>query len=371
MEIQHPLHQHPLVLRENLGSQLTCDLCRSHRETAFFYYCVQCKGPYFCLHYACAVTLPQQLNHPFHPHHPLALLTGRDYTCPICMVNHRSGSDLYMLEPQHPNYSSYTCTECNFDMHLDCAMFPSIVYYQGHDHIQQPLCHLQHMALVEKVDGECFVCRLPCDPSGSAFACTICKYLIHKSCSELPSEITHPFHPECHLFLRANHRKYACRSCEKQSYTFVFRCDSCNFNICVACSSLRPTIEYEGHDHLLCFVEMDRIPGLCKAHHADCRQSVVVELLSCKQPCNILRCVQCAFDVHILCGPLPRTIKHKCHVHPLTLFDLVIEDDSGEYYCDACEMRRNPQLRVYYCTKCKFIADVYCVLSEVCLCSFV
>ncbi|EOY10856.1 Uncharacterized protein TCM_026150 [Theobroma cacao] len=42
--------------------------------------------------------------------------------------------------------------------------------------------------------------------------------------------------------------------------------------------------------------------------------------------------------------------------------DLVVEDDTGEYYCDICEEKRNPEHHVYYCEQCTYIAHIKCVL---------
>ena len=81
----------------------------------------------------------------------------------------------------------------------------------------------------------------------------------------------------------------------------------------------------------------------------------------------IFRCPQCDFNLHVQCGPLPYTIKHKCHVDSLTLTDSPVEDDSDdEFYCDACEEERNPRFPFYYCAGCQFVAEVSCVISEVC-----
>lgn len=41
-----------------------------------------------------------------------------------------------------------------------------------------------------------------------------------------------------------------------------------------------------------------------------------------------------------------------------------MEDDSGEYYCEACERRRNPDRPVYYCEECEYIAHVSCGVAE-------
>ncbi|OMO96109.1 hypothetical protein COLO4_15505 [Corchorus olitorius] len=58
-------------------------------------------------------------------------------------------------------------------------------------------------------------------------------------------------------------------------------------------------------------------------------------------------------------------VKSNCHIHPLSLEDSFVEDDSGEYYCDACEEERHPKDHVYFCKKCLFLGHIECVLSMV------
>ena len=81
----------------------------------------------------------------------------------------------------------------------------------------------------------------------------------------------------------------------------------------------------------------------------------------------MLSCMECNFNLHLLCGPLPRTIKYECHVHSLVLVDSLAEDETAEYYCDICEKERDPRLCAYYCGECEYRAHVNCVISEVCL----
>ncbi|KAB1213653.1 hypothetical protein CJ030_MR5G016242 [Morella rubra] len=73
------------------------------------------------------------------------------------------------------------------------------------------------------------------------------------------------------------------------------------------------------------------------------------------------------FKIHLLCGPLPYTIKHESQVDCLTFEDSIVEDDDpdDEYYCNTCEELRDPRVCVYYCSECKFVAHVHCVMSEV------
>lgn len=82
--------------------------------------------------------------------------------------------------------------------------------------------------------------------------------------------------------------------------------------------------------------------------------------------------VACNFNLHLLCCGLPKSFKHDCHQHPLTLkdnfIDLFVDDfEDEEYCCDFCETRRNARECVYHCEKCNFVVDLDCVFSEVCL----
>lgn len=60
---------------------------------------------------------------------------------------------------------------------------------------------------------------------------------------------------------------------------------------------------------------------------------------------EVVRCVRCDYNLHLLCGPLPCTIKSENHKHDIQPEDKFLEDNSGIYYCDACERKRNPEER--------------------------
>ncbi|KAB1201468.1 hypothetical protein CJ030_MR0G003703 [Morella rubra] len=72
MEIQHFSHEHPLLYNERLQNDRTrrdCQGCLADIAGPN-YSCKECKG--FVLHKSCA-ELPQELQHPSHPKHPLIL----------------------------------------------------------------------------------------------------------------------------------------------------------------------------------------------------------------------------------------------------------------------------------------------------------
>ena len=125
---------------------------------------------------------------------------------------------------------------------------------------------------------------------------------------------------------------------------------------------------YEGHDHNLHFVEKtaDTEIAKCNGYDGYCTQPVAAnssEVSRTKSKFHV--CLDCDFKLHMLCGPLPATIKYECHIHCLTLVDWLLEDDYDEHYCDVCETERDPRIRFYYCEECKYFAHVHCLFSEV------
>ncbi|PON92658.1 Protein kinase C-like, phorbol ester/diacylglycerol-binding domain containing protein [Trema orientale] len=279
---------------------------------------------------------------------------------------------------------SNKCTACGFVIDVDCALTPPIIlegeeYYRhfNHPHPMILLTFLEKDDDDEEVDEYCSSCDSPC--SGLVYSCTKCKYFLHKSCAQLPLRlISHPLHK--HSFLtqvphtKSGTEKLLCSLCYKKDWGSLFRCPHsfgiftrrCKFMICGRCILGRPNIKYERHEHLLCLVEKihDRYVE-CNAYDGYCKlPATSVEL--CSTESSMFRCVDChKFNLHFLCGPLPRMIKYRYHVHTLILVDSVIEDDSGDYFCDICETERDPQICVYYCQECKYIAHVHCLKSEV------
>lgn len=116
----------------------------------------------------------------------------------------------------------------------------------------------------------------------------------------------------------------------------------------------QPTVSYPGDPHLLAVLE-DK-----PSQTSPCKE--------CGDPCDstpFFHCTHCKSNLHLRCGPLTKTIKSKYHVDPLDLADQYAEDNSGEYYCDLCEKRRDPRDCVYVCSKCNFVAHLSCMMPEV------
>ncbi|XP_056159847.1 uncharacterized protein LOC130135244 [Syzygium oleosum] len=116
----------------------------------------------------------------------------------------------------------------------------------------------------------------------------------------------------------------------------------------------QPTVSYTGHPHLLAV--LDDAPR----HAPPCNE--------CGRPCDsppVFRCARCDFNLHLLCGPLPTTIElDEFPGDPFSLADSFAEDDSGEYYCDFCEDKRDPRECVYHSGDYYFV-HFKCAMSEV------
>lgn len=125
----------------------------------------------------------------------------------------------------------------------------------------------------------------------------------------------------------------------------------------------QPTVSYTGHPHLLAV--LDDAPS----DAPPCNE--------CGRPCDsplIFRCARCYFNLHLLCGPLPKTIKlDEFPGEPFRLADSYAEDDSGEYYCDFCKDKRDPRECVYHSEDSYFVhfkcamPEVRLVLSKLCI----
>ncbi|KAK3024895.1 hypothetical protein RJ639_044032 [Escallonia herrerae] len=82
---------------------------------------------------------------------------------------------------------------------------------------------------------------------------------------------------------------------------------------------------------------------------------------ACGNECTgtVFECEACDLVLDFKRALLPHTVRHRCHVDPLRLMLVGVGDDeSDEFYCDACEQRRDPTHWVYYFKECEFSAHM-------------
>ncbi|KAJ0079083.1 hypothetical protein Patl1_23132 [Pistacia atlantica] len=196
--------------------------------------------------------------------------------------------------------------------------------------------------------------------SDSAYYCRDCEFTIHESCSEIPQCVEqHPLHPQhrlrfCDVYEEFQEEHNPCDACGYLIQGFSLMCGSCQCFFHVPCVEATPrSLKHKCHKHnLFYFTDVNAETWFC-----DC--------------CNLYLsgsyygCVSCGIRLHLQCVPIPKIVEHKCHWHPLTLVDSIVEDDySKGCYCDVCNRPLYLKHHVYKCKKCRFFAHIECIVSE-------
>ncbi|KAL8500690.1 hypothetical protein ACS0TY_020319 [Phlomoides rotata] len=346
MELKHFSHAHPLTSHHvPRGSEIQCSACHTP-GSGDVYVCWQCN---FFLHQICFIA-KRSLKHPTHPLHPLTLVPSPTYP---------SGSFICNSCSLDGHGLSYFCSECEFDVHIHCILFPtpnphphassSLVpapSFSPHKYNSQPqipiattpkdpppppgvspvypqpntttpptpvesnepksetsmIKHFSHPHFLKPNEIEqkldCSACES--DLSGSAYSCTEphCNFNLHKDCFDLPREVSHKFHPLTLLAAPAG-----------PTYTDGFKCDACWEN--------------------------------GKAF--------------------VYNCAACSFDLHVDCVRLPEKVSRPDHEHPLSLSTPFSE----RVLCDVCMNIVNENVWWYSCSECDIATHLECVHSEV------
>ncbi|XVF65492.1 hypothetical protein PTKIN_Ptkin09bG0253900 [Pterospermum kingtungense] len=339
-ESQNFGHQHPLVLlnedqqmMSNQSGVADCWRC-GEKVSAPSFSCLECG---FYLHKQCAEA-PSEINHRFHPDHPLLLLPESPYDC-ICDFCDGEGKKVV-----------YHCS-CGLDFHIKCALFTYNI-------AEKNLKELQHVALeyplisTENNAGElenltkCFVCQEPL--AIYTYFSPDCGFNLHKKCVDLPLEIneTGLKHP---LALQFNSKRLSCEVCqETRRRKFVYCCPPCNSVVHIECVP-PPIVEVKCRQHA--FTQLRRrAPFICDA---------------CGLQGNYLAyiCCSCNIIVHEKCISLPRVIKSKWHDHCIFHTYFLREEDFKSWDCLICHYEVNVSHGSYYCSYCNFICHVKCVMK--------
>ncbi|KAM6554681.1 hypothetical protein CsatB_015443 [Cannabis sativa] len=342
-----------------------CRLCNQLITQGEKFY--ECRTCWYFMHKECG-ELPEHMNnHTLHDQHPLTLRKIHN--------NNISSSCCFYCDKPFGDEYAYSCQECAFYMHIKCASIPLPTLTSHDGDIVRFSCHQHPMAIVHQhhdKGNNCFACQLPW--STPSYSCTTltCNNFVHKSCAELPQTINHPFHSHQPLKLQIN-KLQTCDVCCKKDCKLSFICceSGCNFKLCTKCTNLHTTVKCRSHDHLLALVE-----NACCDRNIQC-DACLRSYKGLQGPSNransevqrtqslLFRCMECTYNLHFICGPLPFMVKDDYHIHKLTLVDSLNEEEFDEYYCDSCEEERNPQFRVYTCTDCKYTTHVHCMMTEI------
>ncbi|GLU00069.1 hypothetical protein SLE2022_174630 [Rubroshorea leprosula] len=202
------------------------------------------------------------------------------------------------------------------------------------------------------------------------YACVDCKFFLHKSCSELPLNITHPFHDNHPLTLLAKAPASAsCNFCGKFLVTqLVYHCSSCKFDLDIKCALLPeflngdfPKFDHHIHvEHPLFFIK-----NLSHEVELGCFRHCSVCLEQLSSDSSFYTCPACELFLHKSCSEteLPLNINHPFHEkHTLTL--TLFKGDTV-VFCQFC--RSEPFFGssysaglFYHCSSCHFDLDIKC-----------
>lgn len=209
-------HRHRLNHESAYKCKQKCPACKlAIADYSSMYRCPKCV---YTIHDKCAF-LSQTLEHPSHPNHSLTLLVESpyeslgDFWCNGCY--------------RDIGGFTYHCSECKFDLDVQCASFMPSMKYEYHDH---PL------TLFEKTthDFWCDACGTNC--SKNFYRCVDCDFNVHVQCVLLPSSLKHGCHKDPlkltkYITTGKDTEVFYCHACEKERNTDlnVYCCIDCDF----------------------------------------------------------------------------------------------------------------------------------------------
>ncbi|OMO96102.1 Zinc finger, PHD-type [Corchorus olitorius] len=342
-QVRPLIHQHPLKFCEETEDLeiedkycVACCLPLSGPG----YICEECPSYIhgYCLHEKC-YQLPNQIQNPLHSQHHLNLFFRPPRT------------DFFLCDECGDISAGfiYLCEECDFKLDVKCATAKKaaaksrIVLTLEEAARETELFHFSHKH----------------------------NWILHESCVKLPQEMRVQLHDPQHISILSYAGYGFCDACGLKllSFSFCYNCQECDFCFHITCAnSPRRVLKVKSHQHHLYYFGAE-------FQHFFATYCDIVDVFAgkhcchCGENCSVqafYRCLECDVNFHLECVPIPQIVKSKVHVHPLTLKDSFIEDDSGEYYCDACEEERCPNDHVYCCEECQylFVAHIECVLGK-------
>ncbi|TYI38300.1 hypothetical protein ES332_A02G016700v1, partial [Gossypium tomentosum] len=343
-------HQHPLLLilnQEQLidyQSGLTdCSRC-GEKVSAPCFCCAEHCG--FYLHKVCAEA-PLELNHPFHPHHPLLLLQEppSSYTRCVCNFCHKTCEKFI-----------YHCS-CKLDFHIKCALFTFNVAENNlkeleHVALQHPLISTENGDEKLKDAAKCSGCWEPL-VKYTHFS-PDCRFNLHEKCTKLPFKLNHVCHRKHPLALQFNSEQSSCKICGEtrgKGLGFIYGCSPCKFAAHIECVSaaLDLVVEDKRHEHPFSLFPRG--------------SSFICDACGIEGSYASYICCTCNIMVHKRCTSVPRIIKSKWHDHRLFHKYFLYIEDFRVLNCIMCNDEVSTDHGSYYCSECDVIFHVKCAME--------
>ncbi|XP_052173735.1 uncharacterized protein LOC127789030 [Diospyros lotus] len=358
-EIEHPGHDHRLLLRESLqggdryGHQVYCDGCREPISSSSsgveggggaFYACPN-SDCWFLLHKRCA-ELPPKIEHPSHPDHALTLspFPVDDRECDVCDFS----IDGFL----------YHCSDCDFDVHVRCASMA--VHIQDrvdenkkiHKH---PLIPLEKEALFI-----CDVCGR--EHMGKSYLCPTCGFWANQICASAPTTVDLHSHPHpLTLFRSFRYDGQICETCnfEVNRACWAYFCsEGCKYSVHVGCLPLEEAENCSNKD-----IEANLHLKSSRSHEIEIPTGLKEEIILITWPVpdeSAQLITQLIKNLSLQETHYKRAIEIPCcqRDHSLIFVNKKIDESKDDQLCNGCAQTISSQF--YYCAQCKFSLHKWC-----------
>ncbi|XP_052172387.1 uncharacterized protein LOC127788295 [Diospyros lotus] len=396
--IEHPSHDHSLVLRESLQGaggyggghvQVYCNGCEEPISSSSssgawggggaFYACPN-SDCWFLLHKRCA-ELPPKIEHPSHLQHSLTLH-------PHPLYSHRCDICRYAIDG-----FQYRCSNCNFDVHVRCAS----MVLRIQERVDENKKIHQHSLIPLEMEAQFLCAACGKEHKGKSYLCPTCGFWANQICASAPTTVDLHRHPHPLALLRpASRYPGNCKICNEEvwrAYWVYFCSEGCQYSVHLSCLPLEE-VENPNKDpkeDIILFTWPMRdestklMTQLIKNLSLHERHKRGTKILHCREDhplifvnkkideskddqlcdgCGLTisfqfyHCAQCNFSLHEWCAKLPNELRHIFHPnHPLRLLTQQGMHFSGTF-CNSCDMPTN--LFVFCCSKCDFYLDLKC-----------
>ncbi|XP_019092513.1 PREDICTED: uncharacterized protein LOC109129223 [Camelina sativa] len=143
----------------------------------------------------------------------------------------------------------------------------------------------------------CQACTLAiCDEI--IYSCMQCDFILHQDCAQLPLRKQHPTHPHP-LSLQVDYQNswFKCKACYRESNGFKYFCleRKCKYELEVCCASIREPLDHQCHPHPLFFTAKPQTKQICsicqvpQSHQLNCGECGFVLCFRCATLPNKLR----------------------------------------------------------------------------------
>ncbi|XP_073119983.1 uncharacterized protein [Henckelia pumila] len=154
------------LLSKPRNDNCLCGYCGKLCEN-FTYHCSECE---FVVHPICGFPLDIQINHISHPQHPM-LVFGKEASL-LCDACGR----------KHEGYF-FSCHKCNFWIHQECALLPSFVEVEEHQHCLSLLYSASSLLGLYIESDTCLICLKIAIIKSGIYYCFQCGILAHVDCA--------------------------------------------------------------------------------------------------------------------------------------------------------------------------------------------